>query len=116
MGSNLIDHTRINNNIVEAVVTHFNEIQSGNFHTNSPNYINPNTHNKTLGIDSNLNTVVNSPLDQFLIKEFLTVIYNFGGNFKLLFTNMTLYLLIATFIASSLNLVYGKLKRLVSSF
>lgn len=110
--STIVDHTRVNNNVVDAVMEHFNDIQRGNFHTNSLNYINPNAHGKGLGSHSG----INSPLDQFFIKEFITLFYNLGGNMKLLFTNMALYLSIATLIGSGLNVLYNKLKGLVSNF
>ena len=115
--SNLTDHTRINKNVVEAVIDHFNDIQRGNFHTNSRNYINPNAHGKGINCqpNANINLNLNSPLDQFLIKEFITLFYNLGGNMKLLFTNMAFYLLSGSFIGYSLNLLYNKLTGLISN-
>ncbi|MCZ6903654.1 MAG: hypothetical protein O7C58_06635 [Rickettsia endosymbiont of Ixodes persulcatus] len=113
--SGRVNYIRINNNVMDAVLDHFNDIQRGNFHAYSPNYINPNAHGK--GISSLINTHggINSPLDQFLIKEFITFFFNLGGNMKLLFTNMAFYLSIAAFLGSGLNVIYNKLKGLVSN-
>ena len=110
-----VDHTRVNNNVVDAVMGHFNDIQRGNFHTHSPNYINPNAHGKGIGIHTYGQSGINSPLDQFVIKEFMVFFFNLGGYAKLLFTNMALYLSIVTFIGFNLNAVYNKLKGLVSN-
>ena len=114
-GSDTVDHTRVNNNVLEAVIDHFNDIQRGNFHTHSPNYINPNAHGKGIGVHSNPHSGINSPLDQFVIQELITLFFNTGGNLKLSFTNMAFYLSISSFIGISLNLLYNMLKGLISS-
>lgn len=108
---NPVDHVRIEKNVVDAVREHFNDIQRGSFHTHLPNLINPNAHGRGIGTYN-----MNSPLDQFLIKEFMTFFFNIGIKVKLLFTNMAFYLLIAGFLASSINILYNKLKSLISNF
>lgn len=112
---NTVDHTRVNNSILEAVTDHFNDIQRGNFHTHSPNHINPNAHGKGIGNGPSLYDGINSPLDQFIIKEFIIFIISIAGNFKFLFTNMSLYLFIVSLVGSSLNVIYNTLNKLVSS-
>lgn len=57
-----------------------------------------------------------SPLDQFLIKDFLSFYFNIGFNIKFLFTNMSFYLIIVTFMALILNVIYNKLNTLISNF
>ena len=109
--SSIVDCTRVDNNVVDAVREHFNDIQRGSYHNHSVNFINPNAHGNTMGS----NAGINSPLDQFFIKEYITLFYNLGGNIKLLFTNMALYLSITALLGSSLNILYNKLKGLVSN-
>ena len=58
---------------------------------------------------------VNSPLDQFLIKDLMNIFIDFGLNAKLSFTNMSLYLIAITSIAYILNVIYNKLKGLASN-
>ena len=47
-----------------------------------------------------------SPLDQFLIKDFLSFYFNIGFNIKFLFTNMSFYLVIITSLVFILNVIY----------
>ena len=56
-----------------------------------------------------------SPLDQFLIKDFLSFYFNLGLNVKLLFTNMSFYLVVISSIAFILNVIYNKLNNLISN-
>lgn len=56
-----------------------------------------------------------SPLDQFLIKDFLSFYFNIGFNVKFLFTNMSFYLVIITSLALTLNVIYNKLNMLISN-
>lgn len=105
----LVDYTRVNNNVSDAVLEHFNSIQKGDFHANTPNVINPNAHGK--GTSSG----INSPLDQFFIREFITVLVAIFNNFKFSFTNIGFYLTIAALSASTLNLISTNFNRVVSN-
>ena len=106
---NIVDHIRVGNNIGDVVMAHFNSIQCGEFHPNSPNFINPNAHGK------GINSVINSPLDQFLIREYVTVFFAIFNNFKFSFTNIGFYLTIAAFSGSALNLVATNFNRIISN-
>lgn len=107
--NSLVDHTWVSNNISDAVMAHFNSIQRGDFHPNSPNVINPNAHGQsTYG-------GINSPLDQFFIREYITVFLAILNNFKLSFTNIGFYLTIAAFSGSALNLIATNFNRVVSN-
>lgn len=105
----LVDYTRVNNNVSDAVLEHFNSIQKGDFHANTPNVINPNAHGK------GTNSGINSPLDQFFIREFVTVLVAIFNNFKFSFTNIGFYLTIAALSASTLNLISTNFNRVVSN-
>lgn len=105
----LVDYTRVNNNVSDAVLEHFNSIQKGDFHANTPNVINPNAHAK------GTNSGINSPLDQFFIREFITVLVAIFNNFKFSFTNIGFYLTIAALSASTLNLISTNFNRVVSN-
>ena len=106
--NSLVDHTLVSNNISDAVLAHFNNIQRGYFHPNTPNEINPNAHGQaTSGI--------NSPLDQFFIREYITVFLAIFNNFKFSFTNIGFYLTIAAFFGSTLNLIATNFNRVVSN-
>ena len=61
------------------------------------------------------NNNANSPLDQFIIKEFISFYINIGFSVKFLFTNMSFYLWVVALIGYALNLVYNKLKGLISN-
>lgn len=104
----LVDYTTVNNNIVDAVRAHWNSIQRGDYHTFSPNSINPNAHGK--GINN-----VNSPLDQFTIREFITIVIAIFNNYKFSFTNIGLYLSIAAFSGTTLGLIATNFNRIVSN-
>ena len=90
-----IDHTRTSNNIKDAVMAHFNDIQRGHFHPNSSNLINPNAHGRG----------IRSPLDQFDIKNLISLDAPIFANFHISFTNIGLYLTISAFAALTLNLL-----------
>lgn len=62
----------------------------------------------------NVNSLI-SPLDQFIIKDFFTCSLSFGLTNKLLITNMSIYLLFVTCLSYGINLIYNKLKALISS-
>ena len=57
----------------------------------------------------------NSPLDQFIIRDFISFYFNIGLNIKLLFTNMSMYLTIIASLAFILNVIYNKLNALISN-
>ena len=105
----LVDHIRVSNNIGDVVMAHFNSIQRGEFHPNIANVINPNAHGNII------NMGINSPLDQFLIREYITVFFAILNNFKFSFTNIGFYLTIAAFSGSALNLVATNFNRIVSN-
>ena len=107
--NSLVDHTLVSNNIGDAVMAHFNSIQRGHFHPNTPNVINPNAHGQ------GTNSGINSPLDQFFIREYITVILAILNNLKFSFTNIGLYLTIAAFYGSTLNLIATNFNRVVSN-
>ena len=107
--ASLVDYTITNNNISDAVLEHFNGIQKGDFHPNTPNVINPNAHSK--GIISG----INSPLDQFFIREYITIFIAIFNNLKFSFTNIGLYLTIAALSGSTLNLISTNFNRVVSN-
>lgn len=102
--ANLVNHTIVCNNVSDAVLEHFNNIQKGDFHPNVPNVINPNAHAKS---------GINSPLDQFFIREYISVLV--ANNFRFSFTNMGLYLTIAAFTASTLSLISTNFNKVVSN-
>ena len=107
--SDLVDKTRISNNIHEAAMHHFNDIQGGYIHPDLPNYINPNAHGRgTMGR-------ANSPLDQFFIREYMTLLIILLSNLKLSFTNMGFYLTLSAFISSALSLIATNFRKLVSN-
>lgn len=108
--TSLVDYTRVNNNISDAVLEHFNSIQKGDFHPNTPNIINPNAHGK------GTNSGINSPLDQFFIREYITIFIAVFNNFKFSFTNIGLYLTIAALSGSTLNLISTNFNKVVSNF
>lgn len=107
--TSLVDYTRVNNNISDAVLEHFNSIQKGDFHPNTPNTINPNAHGK------GTNSGINSPLDQFFIREYITIFIAVFNNFKFSFTNIGLYLTIAALSGSTLNLISTNFNKVVSN-
>ena len=107
--SSAVNRTRVSNNIVDAAMHHFNDIQGGYIHPNLPNYINPNAHGRgTIGR-------ANSPLDQFFIREYITLFIILLSNLKLSFTNMGFYLTLAAFISSILNMIATNFRKLVSN-
>lgn len=74
--------------ISEAARAHFNSIQRGDYHTYNTNYINPNSHGRG----------IRSPLDQFDIRELISINAPILGNFRVSYTNIGLYLTISAFI------------------
>ena len=109
--SHSVDQVRVNRSVVDAVRDHFNEIQRGNIHNQSPNYLNENAHGR--GANSNLG--INSPLDQFAIKQLVLIVFNYK-NAKFSFTSMALYLMVSAYIASIITILYNKLTGLISNF
>ena len=99
----------------EHKAKHLNFLKSAHtldaLRTHANSYIMGHSASDFVKIKSNL-----SPLDQFLIKDFLSFYFNIGFNIKFLFTNMSFYLVIITLIAFILNVIYNKLNTLVSNF
>lgn len=87
--SNVVDHTRVNNNIKDAVMAHFNSIQRGEIHPNLPNVINPNAHGRGTGI--------NSPLDQFKVRDYLILLLALFGSIAISVSSMGVYLTISAY-------------------
>ena len=98
-------HIRTNNNVGDAVMAHFNSIQRGEFHPNLPNVINPNAHGRG----------IRSPLDQFEIRDFLSFNAPLLANIHLSFTNIGLYLTIATFSALALNFLATNYNKIIAN-
>ena len=105
--SSIVDHTRVNNNIKDAVMAHFNSIQRGEIHPNLPNVINPNAHGQGIGI--------NSPLDQFTIRDFLTVLLALFGSIAISVSSIGVYLTISAYLGSISNLIATNYNRLVAN-
>jgi F-type H+-transporting ATPase subunit a len=98
-------HNRTNNNVGDAVMAHFNSIQRGEFHPNLPNVINPNSHGRG----------IRSPLDQFEIRDFLSFNAPLLADIHLSFTNIGLYLTIATFSALALNFLATNYNKIIAN-
>ena len=105
--SNVVDHTRVNNNIKDAVMAHFNSIQRGEIHPNLPNVINPNAHGRGTGI--------NSPLDQFKVRDYLILLLALFGSIAISVSSMGVYLTISAYWASTLNLIATNYNRLIAN-
>lgn len=82
-------------NITDAVMAHFNDIQRGHFHPNNTNFINHNSHGRG----------IRSPLDQFEIRDLISLNAPILGNLHVSYTNIGLYLTIATFMSLTLNML-----------
>ena len=100
-----IECTKLTGGLKEAVVWHFNEIQTGMHHPNRPNFINPNAHGKG----------IKSPLDQFEIRNFLSLDAPILGNFHISYTNIGLYLTISAFMALALNLLATNYNKVIAN-
>ena len=107
--NSLVDHTLVSNNVSDAVMAHFNSIQRGHFHPNAPNVINPNAHGQ------GTNSGINSPLDQFFIRELITVLLVILNNFKFSFTNIGFYLTVSAFSGLTLNLISTNFNKIMSN-
>ena len=62
------------------------------------------------------NNDAHSPLDQFIIRDYLSFYFNVGYSTKFLFTNMSFYLVIVSGLVFVLNVIYNKLNLLTSNF
>lgn len=105
--SSVVDHIRVNNNIKDAVMAHFNGIQRGEIHPNLSNAINPNAHGQGTGI--------NSPLDQFIIRDFLILLIALFGYTAFSVSSMGVYLTISAYSASALNILATNYNRLIAN-
>ena len=106
--TSVVDQTRVNNNIRDAVIAHFNSIQRGEVHPNLANAINPNAHGRgTMGI--------NSPLDQFSIRDYLILFLVFIGPVAVSLPNMGVYLTVSAYSASALHLIASNYNRLIAN-
>lgn len=102
--ANLVDHTRTSCCIKDAVIAHFNDIQRGKFHPNSVNYINPNAHGKA----------IRSPLDQFEIRNLLSLDAPILGNLHISLTNIVLYLSLSTYIILTLSFLTTNYNKIIA--
>ena len=100
-----VTHNRINNNVSDAVMAHFNSIQRGEFHPNLPNVINPNSHGRG----------IRSPLDQFEIRNLLSLNAPLLANIHLSYTNIGFYLTIAAFVALTLNFLATNYNKIIAN-
>jgi F-type H+-transporting ATPase subunit a len=64
---------------------------------------------------NNLFTEISSPLDQFEIRNLLSIDAPILGNMHLSMTNIGLYLMIGTFLTLSLNLLATNYNKVVSN-
>ena len=99
--SSPVDHTRLSNSVSEAVMVHFNCIQRGEFHPNTPNLLNPNAHGRGNGNGCD----ISSPLDQFEVRNLLSLNAPIFANLNVSLTNIGLYLTIAAFLSLTVNLL-----------
>lgn len=79
-------------------------------YTNNSNY---NSNND--GNTGSNNNNAHSPLDQFIIRDYLNFYFNIGYNIKFLFTNMSFYLIIISILVFAINVIYNKLNLLTSN-
>ena len=68
------------------------------------------------GINASDNDEAYSPLDQFIIRDYLSFYFNVGYNIKFLFTNMSFYLVLVSGLVFILNVIYNKLNSLTSNY
>lgn len=100
-----VERTITNTNIVSAAGGHFNDIQRGNYHSNLANVINPNSHGRG----------VRSPLDQFEIRNLLSLDAPILGNLFISLTNIGLYLTIAAFISLTMSFLSTNYNKVVAN-
>lgn len=108
-----VNHTRTSNSISDAVMAHFNSIQRGEFHPNVPNVINPNAHGRGTGSGNGCD--ISSPLDQFEVRNLLSLNAPIFANLYLSVTNIGLYLTIAAFLSLTLNLLATNFNKVVAN-
>lgn len=89
----------------DVVMHHFNDIQRGYYHPNNTNYINPNSHGRG----------IRSPLDQFQIRNLISLNAPLLGNLNVSFTNIGLYLTIATFMSLGLNIAATNYNKMMAN-
>jgi len=100
-----IQRTIVSDNLHEAVKTHFNSIQRGEFHACYINYMNDNSHGRG----------IRSPLDQFIIRDFISIDAPLFANMHLSLTNIGLYLTVAAFMASALNFLATNYNKVIAN-
>ena len=72
--------------------------------------------NESWSIQSNIDREIRSPLDQFLIKDFIIIIVPLLANVYVSFTNMALYLTIATLVIIIVNLLATNFEKIQTSY
>ena len=101
----IVKRTITAHNIYEAAMTHFNSIQRGEYHPNNTNFINPNSHGRG----------IRSPLDQFEIRDLLSLNAPLLANLRVSYTNIGLYLTIAALMAVTLNLLATNYNKVIAN-
>lgn len=91
--------------ISEAARAHFNSIQRGDYHTYNTNFINPNSHGRG----------IRSPLDQFEIRDLISLNAPILGNLRVSYTNIGLYLTISAFMASTLAVLATNYNKVIAN-
>ena len=103
--ASVVNRTIAGNNICDAAMTHFNSIQRGEYHPNNTNFINPNSHGRG----------IRSPLDQFEIRDLLSLNAPLLANLHVSYTNIGLYLTIAALMALALNFLASNYNKIIAN-
>ena len=98
--------------VVQAIANHTEGAFSND---NSGNALHTRAVLSKFAFSSNEASKSNSPLDQFSIKELISIVFNYK-NAKLSFTSIALYLTVSAYIASIITIVHNKLVGLISNF
>lgn len=103
--TNPVDQTIVNNSISNAVMAHFNSIQRGDFHPNTPNVINPNSHGRG----------INDALEQFDIRFLISMVAPIIASINVSITNIGVYLVASVILTIILNFLVSNLYKLIPS-
>ena len=150
---NLVFICKNHNNVVDATMEHFNNIQRGEFHPNVKNTINPNSHGKGINVLGNVSNTfglnstdawptnsqghntsdtngpssinspniynrgrgIRSPLDQFIIRDWLTFTAPLLGNLYVTYTNMGFYLTIVVSIVITISILATNYEKIMEN-
>ena len=112
--------TKTGNNIKDVVIDHFNDIQRGKFHSFESNNINPNSNgkiafNKNIYNDYSKHDRVQSPLDQFEIRNLISIDAPILGNIQISYTNFSLYLTLSALFAVTLNILATNYEKIIAN-